>query len=147
MSNFLLYAKTRILAKHNIKNGNIFLYFEKKTQLVSAEIKNGKIAILPQTPSLSDLTGSRPAKINISEKDDSSSIQNMVYDGTTYDFTYEGKIYLNPDVMNSNAVVHSEEFISKFGDWEKVLRLKNLLKHQQSLSIILSKRFFYMFLP
>ena len=34
MSNFLLYAETRILAKHNIKNGNIFLYFEKKTQLV-----------------------------------------------------------------------------------------------------------------
>ena len=45
----------------NVKDGNIFLYFEKKTQLVSAEIKNGKIAILPQTPSLSDLMGSRPA--------------------------------------------------------------------------------------
>ena len=125
----------------------IFFFILKKIQLVSAEIKNGKIAILPQTPSLSDLTGSRPAKINISEKDDFSNIQNMVYDGTIYGFTYEGKIYLNSDVMNSNAVVHSEEFISKFGDWEKVLRLKNLLKHQQSLSIILSKRFFYMFLP
>ena len=59
-----------------------FFIFEKKIQLVSAEIKNGKIAILPQTPSLSDLTGSRPAKINISEKDHFSNIQNMVYDGT-----------------------------------------------------------------
>ena len=26
--------------------------------------------------------------------------------GTTYGFTHEGKIYLNPDVMNSNAAVH-----------------------------------------
>ena len=86
-------------------------------------------------------------KINISEKDDLLSIQNMVYDGTTYGFTYEGKIYLNPDVMNFNAAVHSEEFISKFGNWKKVSRLKNLLKHLQSLSVILSKRFFYMFLP
>ena len=33
----------------------------KRFYSVSAEIKNGKIAILPQTPSLSDLTGSRPA--------------------------------------------------------------------------------------
>ena len=35
-----------------------FFILKKKTQLVSAEIKNGKIAILPQTPSLSDLMGS-----------------------------------------------------------------------------------------
>ena len=83
------------------------------------EIKNGKINILQRLPSLSDLTGSRQAKINISEKDDFSNIQNMVYDGTIYGFTYEGKIYLNSDVMNFNAVVYSEEFISKFGDWEK----------------------------
>ena len=92
----------------------------KNVQLVAAEIKNGKINILQRLPSLSDLTGSRQAKINISEKDDLLSIQNMVYDGTTYGFTREGKIYLNSDVMNSNAAVHSEEFISKFGDWEKV---------------------------
>ena len=31
MSNFLLYAKARIPAEHNIKNGNIFLYFEKSS--------------------------------------------------------------------------------------------------------------------
>ena len=71
-------------------------------------------------PKLADFSVVPPAKINISEKDDFSNIQNMVYDGTIYGFTYEGKIYLNPDVMNSNAAVHSEEFISKFGDWEKV---------------------------
>ena len=71
----------------------------------------------------------------------------MVYDGTIYGFTYEGKIYLNSDVMNSNAVVHSEEFISKFGNWKKVSRLKNLLKHLQSLSVILSKRLFICVCP
>ena len=111
------------------------------------EIKNGKINILQRLPSLSDLTGSRQAKINISEKDDFSNIQNMVYDGTIHGFTYEGKIYLNSDVMNSNAVVHSEEFISKFGNWKKVSRLKNLLKHLQSLSVILSKRLFICVCP
>lgn len=73
----------------------IFFFILKKTQLVSAEIKNGKIAILPQTPSLSDLTESRPAKINISEKDDFSNIQNMVYDGTiTASFTKEKSILI-----------------------------------------------------
>lgn len=41
-----------------------FFILKKKTQLVSAEIKNGKIAILPQTPSLSDLTGSRPVQFS-----------------------------------------------------------------------------------
>ena len=56
MSNFLLYAKARILAEHNIKNGNIFLYFEKKTQLVAMEIKNGKINILPRLSKLADFS-------------------------------------------------------------------------------------------
>ena len=73
----------------------IFFFILKKTQFVSAEIKNGKIAILPQTPSLSDLTWSRPAKINISEKDDFSNIQHMVYDGTiTASFTKEKSILI-----------------------------------------------------
>ena len=125
----------------------IFFFILKKKLNLYLQKKNGKIAILQQTPSLSDLTGSRPAKINISEKDDFSNIQNMVYDGTIYGFTYEGKIYLNSDVMNSNAVVHSEEFISKFGNWKKVSRLKNLLKHLPSLSVILSKRLFICVCP
>ena len=124
-----------------------FFILKKKTQLVVMEIKNGKINILPRLPKLADFSVVPPAKINISEKDDVLSIQNMVYDGTTYGFTREGKIYLNSDVMNSNAVVHSEEFISKFGNWEKVSRLKNLLKHLQSLSVILSKRLFICVCP
>ena len=31
MSNFLLYAKARILAEHNRKDDNVFLYFEKRS--------------------------------------------------------------------------------------------------------------------
>ena len=54
MSNFLLYAKARILAEHNVKDDNIFLYFEKTLNFVAAEIKNGKINILPMLPKLAD---------------------------------------------------------------------------------------------
>lgn len=40
---------------------------------LSAEINNGKIKILPQTPSLSDLTESRPVSSNIAQNDDLSN--------------------------------------------------------------------------
>ena len=56
MSNFLLYAKARILAEHNVKDDNIFLYFEKTLNFVAAEIKNGKINILPMLPKLVDFS-------------------------------------------------------------------------------------------
>ena len=54
MCNFFLYAKARLLAEHNIKDDNIFLYFEKTLNFVAAEIKNGKINILPMLPKLAD---------------------------------------------------------------------------------------------
>ena len=56
MCNFFLYAKARLLAEHNIKNGNIFLYFEKTLNFVAAEIKNGKINILAMLPKLVDFS-------------------------------------------------------------------------------------------
>ena len=56
MSNFLLYAKARILAEHNVKDDNIFLYFEKTLNFVAAEIKNGKINILAMLPTLVDFS-------------------------------------------------------------------------------------------
>ena len=56
MSNFLLYAKARIPAEHNIKDNNIFLYFEKTLNFVAAEIKNGKINILAMLPKLVDFS-------------------------------------------------------------------------------------------
>ena len=63
MSNFLLYAKARILAEHNVKDDNIFLYFEKKAQLVAMEIKNGKINILPRLPKLADFSVMKHAPV------------------------------------------------------------------------------------
>ena len=56
MSNFFLYAKARILAEHNVKDDNIFLYFEKTLNFVAAEIKNGKINILAMLPKLVDFS-------------------------------------------------------------------------------------------
>ena len=90
----------------NVKDGMIFLYFEKNAKFISAEIKNGRINILPSLPSLADLTESRPALLNIAHSSDKSSPQSMVQNGNTYGFAYEGKIYLNPEIMNSEVAVH-----------------------------------------
>ena len=70
--------------KSSIKNGKVFLYFETRAQFISAEINNGKIRILPQTPSLADLTESRPVTSNIAQNNDLSSPQSMVQNGKTY---------------------------------------------------------------
>ena len=43
---------------------------------------------------------------NITYTPDKSSIQSLIHDNTTYGFAHNGKIYLNPDVMNSEAAVH-----------------------------------------
>ena len=63
MSNFFLYAKARILAEHNVKDDNIFLYFEKKAQLVAMGIKNGKINILAMLPKLADFSVMKHAPV------------------------------------------------------------------------------------
>lgn len=89
-----------------VKDGSVFLYFEKTATFIAAEIKNGKITILPNTPDLSDFTESRPAQSNIPQSTPKSSPQAMVQNDNTYGFAYEGKIYLNPDIMNSEVVVH-----------------------------------------
>lgn len=44
--------------------------------------------------------------LNISQTTTKSSPQQMVQNGNTYGFAYEGKIYLNPDIMNSEVAVH-----------------------------------------
>ena len=46
---------------------------------------------------------------NIVRKSDFVNKMNILFyqkDNTTYGFAYNGKIYLNPDVMNSEAAVH-----------------------------------------
>ena len=92
--NFLSNTKNKIdnfkyENKSSIKNGKVFLYFETRAQFISAEINNGKIRILPQTPSLADLTESRPIFSNIAQNNDLSSSQSMVQNGKTYGFAYE----------------------------------------------------------
>ena len=84
-----------------VKDGSVFLYFEKTATFIAAEIKNGKITILPNTPDLSDFTESRPAQSNITQSTPKSSPQAMVQNDNTYGFAYEGKIYLNPEIWNS----------------------------------------------
>ncbi len=65
--------KTEELEALNKKDGNIFLYFEKTARFVSAEIKNGKIKILPITPELADYSVVPPAETNIPQSTTKSS--------------------------------------------------------------------------
>lgn len=58
-----------------------------------------------ETYNLNILTKER--LVNFISAGQSQTLQKMsVSDGETYGFAYNGKIYLNPDVMNSNAAVH-----------------------------------------
>ena len=49
-----------------------------------------------------------------------SSRQLMISDGTTYGFAYNGKIYLNPDFLNSNVAVHEYTHL-----WDKYIQNTN----------------------
>ena len=49
-----------------------------------------------------------------------SSRQLMVSDGKTYGFVHEGKIYLNPEVMDSNVAVHEYTHL-----WDKYIQNTN----------------------
>ena len=56
-----------------VKDGNVFLYFEQKAQLIPLEIKGGKIYILPLEPKLADFSVVPPANTNINPSKDLSS--------------------------------------------------------------------------
>lgn len=43
---------------------------------------------------------------NIAQTLNKSSPQPMVQNGNTYGFAYDGKIYLNSDIMNSEVAIH-----------------------------------------
>ena len=49
-----------------------------------------------------------------------SSRQLMVSDGRTYGFVHEGKIYLDPEVMDSNVAVHEYTHL-----WDKYKYIQN----------------------
>ena len=83
--------------RKEIKDGKLFLYFEKKGEYVEAEIKRGKINILPAMPSLADLTETRPTSDILSQAEElSSSIpkvnkmmarSGLYWNGKPYEYT------------------------------------------------------------
>ena len=102
--------------KKNIQRGNL-VYFDKKRSLEwERECKVQFLAqVLPTEGSLN----------NILSKDTlvkflNSKPQNMVRENTTYGFAYEGKIYLNPDIMNSEVAVHEYTHL-----WDNLTRKEN----------------------
>lgn len=56
------------------EDGNIYLYFEKNAIFISAEIKNGKIKILPTLPELADFSVVPPTDTNISQTENKSTV-------------------------------------------------------------------------
>ena len=63
----------------------------------------------------------------LSEK---NKAQTMVQNGNTYGFAYEGKIYLNPDVMNSEAAIHEYTHL-----WDSYTQKTNPELWQKGLNI------------
>jgi len=114
----------------NVKDGNVFLYFEKTARFVSAEIKNGKIKLLPQTPELADFSVVPPASSTISQTENKSSVQHLIQNEQVYGFTYNDKIYLNPDIMNSEVVVHEYTHL-----WDNYTQRTNLELWQKGKNI------------
>lgn len=115
-----------------VKDGNVFLYFEQKAQLIPLEIKGGKIYILPLEPKLADFSVVPPANTNINQSKDLSSgnqensekkpeIQAFkLSNGTTYGFTDREKVYLNPDIFTSETAAHEYTHV-----WDKYIRETN----------------------
>ena len=64
-----------------------YFYTLKQERNLFPQINNGKIRILPQTPSLADLTESRSVSSNIAQNNDLSTPQSMVQNGKTYGMT------------------------------------------------------------
>lgn len=81
----------------DVKDGKLFLYFEKKGKYIEAEIKQGKINILPAGPELADFSVVPPAKDIISQAEElSSSIpkvnkmmarSGLYWNGKPYEYT------------------------------------------------------------
>ena len=64
-------------------NGKLFLYFEKRGQYVEAEIKQGKINILPAVSELADFSVVPPANKSISQA------ENMNFGLINFDYAWE----------------------------------------------------------
>lgn len=102
--------------KDNIVRGNL-VYFDKKRSLEwERECKVQFLTqVLPKQGHMSSIL-TKERLVNFI-----SSRQLMISDGTTYGFAYNGKIYLNPDFLNSNVAVHEYTHL-----WDKYIQNTNL---------------------
>ena len=101
--------------KDNIVRGNL-VYFDKKRSLEWE--RECKVQFLTQVLPKQGYMGSILTKERLVNF--ISSRQLMISDGTTYGFAYNGKIYLNPDFLNSNVAVHEYTHL-----WDKYIQNTN----------------------
>ena len=101
--------------KDNIVRGNL-VYFDKKRSLEwERECKVQFLTqVLPKQGHMSSIL-TKERLVNFI-----SSRQLMISDGTAYGFAYNGKIYLNPDFLNSNVAVHEYTHL-----WDKYIQNTN----------------------
>ena len=108
----------------SIETGNLVYMDKKRTEEWEKKISSagsrafrkqypGERATKLTEPSISILTKERLVNFI-------SSRQLMISDGTTYGFAYNGKIYLNPDFLNSNVAVHEYTHL-----WDKYIQNTN----------------------
>ena len=108
----------------SIESGNLVYMDKKRTEEWEKKISSagsrafrkqypGERATKLTEPSISILTKERLVNFI-------SSRQLMISDGTTYGFAYNGKIYLNPDFLNSNVAVHEYTHL-----WDKYIQNTN----------------------
>lgn len=132
--------------KTNIDEENL-IYVDKKRSLgwINEKSSGGKLESQVQflrqrltdieTYNLNILTKER--LVNFISAGQSQTLQKMsMSDGETYGFTYNGKIYLNPDVMNSNAAVHEYTHL-----WDSYTQRTNPELWQKGKEIFKETRF------
>lgn len=107
--------------KSNIDENNL-IYADKKRSLDWE--RSSQVQFLTQrfsNPSfeLSVLTKERLVNF-LSSNSRKNNVQNMFSNGTTYGFTHEGKIYLNPDVLSAEVAMHEYTHL-----WDNLTRKDN----------------------
>ena len=106
--------------KENILRGNL-VYFDKKRSL--AWERECKVQFLAQVLPKQDSIRSILSKDNV-VKFLGSSLENkisyFIQNNQTYGFTHNGKIYLDPEIMNSNVAVHEYTHL-----WDKYTQNTN----------------------
>lgn len=74
--------------------------------------------------------------VNFISSQNQTKKQNYVLDNQTYGFAYEGKIYLNPDIMNSEVAVHEYTHL-----WDNYTQKTNPKLWEKGKSIFKNTKF------